>query len=402
MYQLLNDIKLVEASSFVASPSAGLYLAQLGADVVRVDQIGGGPDFKRWPVTDEGNSLYWENLNRAKKSVALDLRSQAGQALLQKLAAETGILLTNFPVTGFLAHDVLRALRPDMITIRIMGQADGGTALDYTVNNAVGIPMMTGPASLGDVPVNHVLPAWDFLTGAYAAFALLAALRRRDATGEGMEIRIPLQDVATGSVANTGMIAEVLYTGENRDRLGNAVFGTIGRDFVTRDGVRIMIVAITERQWIGLVKTLGLAADIAAIEAENGVSFRNDDGARFTHREAIFAAMDREIRARDHAEITALLDAEHIVHSPYRTMAEAVQDPRLVAANPMFATTSDNPSGLTYPAAGSFATIPNHERQSPQPAPAIGADSHSILAERLGLDADKIAALVAAGTVAQP
>ena len=73
MYNLLPGLTVIEASSFVASPTAGLYLAQMGAEVIRVDQIGGGPDFRRWPVTDKGDSLYWENLNRAKKSVALDL-----------------------------------------------------------------------------------------------------------------------------------------------------------------------------------------------------------------------------------------------------------------------------------------------------------------------------------------
>src|SRR3546814_9640162 len=99
-----------------------------------------------------------------------------------------------------------------------MGWADGYPPLDYTVNNSVGYPMLTGA---GPAPVNHVLPAWDLLTGAYAAFALLAAIQRRGATGEGGEIRLPLSDIAIGSVANMGGIAEMLYTGENRPRLGN-------------------------------------------------------------------------------------------------------------------------------------------------------------------------------------
>src|SRR3546814_6782745 len=109
-----------------------------------------------------------------------------------------------------------------------MGWADGSPALDYTVNNSVGYPMLTGA---GPEPVNHVLPAWDLLTGAYAAFALLAAIQRRGATGEGGEIRLPLSDIAIGTVANMGGIAEVLYSGENRPRLGNVVYGLFGRDF---------------------------------------------------------------------------------------------------------------------------------------------------------------------------
>ena len=207
MYSLLGDLSIIEASSFVASPTAGLYCAQFGAGVIRVDQIGGGPDYRRWPVTDANDSLYWENLNRAKKSVALDLSRPEGRELLQALVCATGNLITNFPAEGFLAHETLATNRSDLVTVRIMGWADGAPALDYTVNNAVGYPMLTGE---GPEPVNHVLPAWDLLSGAYAAFAMLAAIRRREQTGEGSEVRIPLSDVAIGTAANLGGIAEVL------------------------------------------------------------------------------------------------------------------------------------------------------------------------------------------------
>ena len=85
MYDILSGLKIVEVSSFVASPTAGLYCAQFGAEVIRVDQVGGGPDYRRWPVTEGNDSLYWENLNRAKKSVALDLSKPEGRELLQAL-----------------------------------------------------------------------------------------------------------------------------------------------------------------------------------------------------------------------------------------------------------------------------------------------------------------------------
>ena len=93
MYNLLDGLKIIEASSFVASPTAGLYCAQFGAEVIRVDQVGGGPDYHRWPVTEANVSLYWENLNRAKKSVALDLVSPQGRELLQELDAHKVIEL---------------------------------------------------------------------------------------------------------------------------------------------------------------------------------------------------------------------------------------------------------------------------------------------------------------------
>lgn len=399
MYSLLQNLTIIEASSFVASPTAGLYLAQMGAEVIRVDQIGGGPDFKRWPLTDKGDSLYWENLNRAKKSVALDLARPEGRELLQRLAAKTGLLITNFPVNSFLSHDRLAALNPAMITVRVMGQADGGTALDYTVNSAIGIPFMTGPASLGDEPVNHMLAAWDLLTGAYAAFALLAALRHRDATGEGQEVRIPLQDIATASVANMGMIAEVLYAGKNRDRLGNAVYGAFGRDFETADGKRVMIMALTPRQWSGLVSVLRIEAEVAAIEAQQGISLARDEGLRFVHRDALFALVETKVREREWAELDAAMAAAGCCYGPYQTMAEAARDPALVVENPVFGHAA-NPSGFDYPAAGAFATIPQHQRLAPRPAPVLGEDSDAALQGLLGLSPSELNSLKSQGLVA--
>lgn len=398
MYDILTGLSVVEVSSFVASPTAGLYMGQFGADVIRVDQIGGGQDFRRWPVTRENDSLGWENLNRAKRSLALDLTRPEGRELLVELTRKIGNLITNLPVKGFLAHDKLAEGRPDLITVRIMGWPDGSVALDYTANAAVGYTALTGPLE-DPRPVNHVLPAWDLLTGAYAAFALLAAIRRREQTGMGGEVRLPLTDIAMGSAANLGRVAEVLYTGQDRERLGNAVFGTIGRDFVTRDGDRLMIVAINERQWQGLVKALGLAEGLAALEAQLGVTFANDDGTRFRNRMAIFALIEAEVAKYDHVDLAALLDANGVVHGPYRTMVEAVRDPRLLTGNPMFTPSSDNPSGFAYPAAGAFATLPALERKPASPAPRNGQHSEVVLAELLGLSSGQIAHLIDTGIV---
>ena len=396
MYNLLPGLSIIEASSFVASPTAGLYLAQMGAEVIRVDQIGGGPDFNRWPKADNGRSLYWENLNRAKKSVALDLGKPEGRALLAELVRKTGQFITNFPVRGFLAHDGLAAGRPDLITVRIMGLADGGPAPDYTVNSAVGYPDLTGP---GPDPVNHVLPAWDLLTGSYAAFAMMAALHHRTLTGLGQEVRIPLSDVAIGTVANLGSLAEVLTTGANRDRLGNAVYGAFGRDFVTKDGVRLMIMAITPRQWSGLVAVLGIDAEVAAIESQRGVSFRKDEGVRFDHRDALFPLVEQRVAQWAYPALKDALDAVGGCYGPYQTMLDAAHDPALVTNNPIFGT-APNPSGAAYPAAGSFATLPGLDRAPPAPAPYLGQHSEEVLADRLGLSSGQIGALIDAGPVA--
>jgi 2-methylfumaryl-CoA isomerase len=403
MYKLLSGLSVIEVSSFVASPTAGLYCAQMGAEVIRVDQIGGGLDYDRYQLTEEGRSLSWENLNRAKKSVALDLRSPEGRELVAELARKTGQLITNVPEQSFLSHAKLAEGRADMITVRIMGWADGRQAMDFTVHAASGYPLMTGPEEWDQneaPPVNQVLPAWDFITGAYTAFSLMAALRHRDQTGEGGEVRIPLGDVAIGTVANSGAMAEMLYRGGNRQRLGNAIWGAFGRDFLSRDGKRFMVAALTHKQWGGLIEAFGLAADIAAIEARLGLGFAQSDHNRFTHRDELFALFQHAADKVDYAALAEKLAAAGATFERYRTMHEAATDPQLVGDNPLFGSSPANPSGFEYPAAGPFANMPSQTRGNPHPAPYLGEHSEEILAERLGMASGAIAKLIDAGIVA--
>ncbi|MDX5455984.1 MAG: CoA transferase, partial [Rhodococcus sp. (in: high G+C Gram-positive bacteria)] len=139
----LDGVRVVDLSSFVAGPTAGRILAELGADVIRVDPLGGAVDGGRWPLAGSGASLYWTGLNQAKRSVAVDLRSEDGRAVVTDLIAEAGIVLENAARTPWLAHDVLAARRPDLIHLHIAGNADGSPAVDYTVNAAVGLPLMS-------------------------------------------------------------------------------------------------------------------------------------------------------------------------------------------------------------------------------------------------------------------
>ena len=397
MHDLLDDLAIAEVSSFVASPTAGLYCAQMGADVVRIDHKAGGLDYDRYMLTAEGRSLSWENLNRAKKSVALDLRSEEGRELCVALAAASGTLITNLPERSFLSHDAVAAGRDDLVSLRIMGWHDGRQAMDFTVNAASGYPLMCGPDDWDDAtapPVNQVLPAWDFITGAYCAFALLAGVRRRDRNGRGSEIKVPLGDVAIGTLANSGAMAEMLYRGGDRERLGNAIWGAFGRDFVSRDGVRFMVAALTPKQWNGLVAAFDLAAAVAALEAETGADFASGDRPRFEHRHALFDLFAEAAGRRDWNDLSATLERHGTTFERYRTAYEAANDPQLVADNPLFGTTDANPSGFAYPAPGSFARITGEERHDPRPAPYLGQHTEQVLADRLGLSSGAIGDLV--------
>ena len=403
MYDLLSGLSIIEVSSFVASPTAGLYCAQMGAEVIRVDHVAGGLDYDRAMLTAEGRSLSWENLNRAKKSVALDLQSPQGRELCVELARKTGQMITNLPMNSFLSHTKIAEGRADLISVRIMGWHDGRQAMDFTVNAASGYPLMTGPAEWDPAtapPVNQVLPAWDFITGAYCAFALLAALRHRDATGEGSELRVPLGDVAIGTMANAGAMAEMLYRGGNRERLGNAIWGAFGRDFRSRDGKRFMVAVLTAKQWRALVEAFAVKDEIAALEGRLGLSFTTSDANRFDHREKLFDLFQQVAERFDYTELASRLGAAGATFERYRTMYEAANDPALVADNPLFGPSPANPSGFAYPAPRSFANIPGREAGDPCAAPYLGEHSEEVLAERLGMASGEIARLIDRGVVA--
>lgn len=400
MYRLLEGLTVVEGAAFIAGPSCGLHLAQMGATVIRFDQIGGGPDAGRWPLGPAGQSLYWEGLNKGKKSLAIDLSRPEGRALAQQVAtAGDGLFVTNFPVEGFLSYEKLAALRADLVCLRVMGWADGSPAVDYTVNASAGVPMMTGHPD-DPRPVNHVLPAWDLLAGAYGAFALLAAERDRRASGRGREVRLALSDLAAATLGNLGQIAEVLLSGADRPRSGNDLFGAFGRDFLTADGQRLMIVAITPRQWTGLVKALDLGAAIGALEADLGVSFKADEGARFRHRDRLDALVEGAVAARTLADLAPVFEASGVTWSIYRTLSQAlIHEPRLFGENPIFSTVT-HAGGAGYPTPGAAARLPADTRVPAAPAPAIGQHSDEVLGDLLGLGSGEIGWLHDEGIVA--
>jgi len=402
MTGLLSGLRVVEGSAFVAAPSAGLTMAQMGADVIRFDPIGGGLDYRRWPIAASGQSLYWAGLNKGKRSVAVDLRSDEGRELIVRLITapgdDAGVFLTNFPASGWMAYDALTARRPDLIMVNIKGNRDGGSEVDYTVNPATGFPDITGPKEAG-TPVNHVLPAWDIATGLSAVNGVLAAERHRRRTGEGRFVSVALSDVAFATLGNLGFIGEQQINATPRQTTGNDLYGAFGRDFVTGDGRRVMIVAITLRQWRSLVETAGLADGVARIEAARGLDL-NDEGDRYRASDDIAALLEPWCASMDMATLTQVLREGRVAFGPYQTVAQAVaEDWRCSTENPMFEEV-EQPGIGRYLAPGSPLDVDGEDRAPVVPAPTVGQHTDEVLAEVLGMASGEIARLHDAGIVA--
>jgi len=402
MNRLLEDLRIVEFSAFVAAPLGGMTMAQFGAEVIRIDPVGGAIDFARWPVTDSGASLYWAGLNKAKRSVALALDKPEGRKLARAIATApgpgAGIVLTNLPPLPGLDYPSLKAERDDIILLRLTGNRDGSAAVDYTVNAASGFPLVTGT---GGIPVNHVLPAWDIAAGLYLATALLAAERHRGRTGTGQEVTAALSDVMLAMVGHLGYIGDVHINGRARPAVGNDLYGSFGRDFATADGSRVMIIALTPRQWRALGRATGLADKLALAGAMMEVDLDTESG-RFEARDAIAALIARWCAERTLAEVGAAFKGSGVLWGPFQDFVGLVKDdPRASPKNPLFAEI-DQPGIGRYPMPGLPLDFSAAPREATRPAPRLGEDTDLVLAQVLGLAPAEIGRLHDAGIVAGP
>ncbi|HYC48221.1 MAG TPA: CoA transferase [Burkholderiales bacterium] len=397
---ILRGLRVVEFPAFVAAPLGGLTLAQLGADVIRVDPIGGNIDIGRWPLNAEGRSLYWASLNRGKRSVEIDVRKPEGKRLLHELITApgegAGIFVTNLPVDGELSYEALAKARPDLVMVQLIGSPDGANALDYTVNSAVGFPLVTGEAR--SVPVNHVIPMWDVAAGLSIALAVLAADRRRRSTGEGQLIRLALSDVAMATASNLGYIAEAEVNDTDRQPDGNFLYGAYGDVFQTADGRYVMVVAISRRQWQALVRAIGVEEPLA--QAATALGYRLDDeGGRYEARALISAFFRPWFEKRTLKDVEAAFTDPSLLWGPYRTFRQMLaEDKRASEWNPMF-------KRVEHPGAGTFLTATSPlafsaaARVAPGVAPQLGQHTADVLRDVLGIDDTRYSHLVSSRIV---
>jgi 2-methylfumaryl-CoA isomerase len=405
MSGILTGMRVIEAAAFVAAPLGGMTLAQMGADVIRIDSLGGGLDHRRWPVTHDNVSLFWCGLNKSKRSVALDLGTPEGRemamALITAPGKDAGILLTNFPPRGWLDHAKLKERRQDLIQLTVQGDRHGGSAVDYTVNSRVGIPYITGDerGAATNEAVNHVLPAWDLVTGQMAAVGLLAAERHRLKTGEGQHVKLALEDVALAAVSHLGLIAEA-QLGQQRPRYGNELFGAFGRDFRTADGERVIVVGLTLKQWRALCDAMALNDVVAALGERLGLNL-DLEGDRFKARKELGDLVGDWMAHHTFAQVSAALTRQGACWGKYQTLMQLVtQDEACSTDNPMFATI-DQPGVGKHLAAGLPLSFSGVERLPVGAAPSLGQHTAEVLSQILGVTQAQYGAMRDRGLVAR-
>lgn len=399
---LLAGSRVLESSAFIAAPLCGLLLSQYGADVIRIDNIGGGIDYNRMPRFKGGRSFYWTSLNKNKRSLAVNLRKPEGRDLVNKLVSaphpDGGILLTNV-AASWLTHAHVSVARPDLISCTIEGNYDGTTAVDYTVHSATGYPYLTGNG--GSDPINNPFPAWDVVCAHQAAAVMTANILGRRASHKGAEIRISLSDVAFATLSHLGLISEAQLSPEERPATGNYIYGAFGRDFETKDSRRVMIAAISARQWSSLVEACGLAASLAELQARSNADFDREED-RYAHREAIARLIEMWCAEHLFAEIAERFDKLGVCWGIYQTVQELVaNDRRASLANPMFADL-DTPGIGSHIGAGPAFRVAGETRPELTAAPYLGADTERVLGEVLGIDRSGFLDLAAREVVAGP
>jgi len=397
----LSGLRIIEGSAFVAAPLGGLTLAQLGADVIRFDQINGGLDFRRWPVTENNESLFWIGLNRGKRSVEIDMRSARGREIISDLITapgrDGGIFLTNLPMKDELRYEALKEKRPDLIMVSLTGNYDGSSEVDYTVHPAFGYPLITGSAGT-ELPVNAVLPTWDLLLGNMVAIAILVAERKRRETGEGEFIQIALSDVALSVVGALGRLSQAYVGTEKVSADGNFLYGAFGSNFVTKDNVQIMIVGLTPRQWSALKDALQIHDALSKIEIECNANL-NLESDRYRFRREIAELVADMIKEKSISELNEVFSTFNVSWSKYQTFEELLKnDYRASVRNPIFSLV--NQQGIGYlPSVSSPIRFTNATNLGAQSAPVLGANTKEILVELLSMSSSEIQNLKEKGII---
>ena len=372
----LSGLRVLELARILAGPWAGQLLADLGAEVIKVERPGAGDDTRAWGppfVEGEGSAAYFHSCNRGKSSVAIDFETAEGQQQVRALAAESDILIENFKVGGLarygLDYPALAALNPHLIYCSITGFGQNGpyaqrAGYDFMIQGMGGIMDLTGdPAGQ---PQKIGVAFADIFTGVYAANAILAALHGRGASGRGCHIDMALLDTQVSVLANQAM--NYLVSGTSPRRLGNAHPNIAPyQTFEVQDGWVIVAVG-NDGQFRKLCAVIGLAA-----LAEDPRFLTN--AGRVGHRDALTAVLAPTLRLLRKDELLVALAAAGVPAGPINGIAEVFADPQVVARGLRL-----DLDGI--PSVASPIVIDGKRQVSERPSPALDADRAAIVDRR--------------------
>lgn len=403
----LSHIKVLDLSRVLAGPWAGQILADLGAEVIKVERPGTGDDTRAWGPpflkTPSGEpsseAAYYLSANRNKQSVTIDFTRPEGQELVRGLAAKADILIENFKVGGLRAygldHASLRAINPRLIYCSITGFGQTGpyarrAGYDFMVQGLGGLMSLTGRSDdeQGAGPVKVGVALTDILTGVYSATAILAALASRDRSGEGQHIDMALLDVQVACLANQAM--NYLTTGTAPQRLGNAHPNIVPyQDFPTADGDFILTVG-NDSQFRKFAQVAGRP------EWADDPRFMTNK-LRVANRRELIPLIRQATVFKTTAQWVAELEAAGVPCGPINDLAQVFADPQVRARG--LAIELPHVLGGMVPQVASpirLSETPVEYRRAP---PLLGEHSGQVLSDWLGMKEEEIALLRKAGVV---
>jgi crotonobetainyl-CoA:carnitine CoA-transferase CaiB-like acyl-CoA transferase len=407
MNSALSHLTVLDLSRILAGPWAGQTLADLGADVIKIERPGSGDDTRGWGPPflhdrhghDSSDAAYYLCANRNKRSVTVDFTTVEGQAIVRDLARTADVVLENFKVGGLQAYGLdyesLRSVNPNLIYCSITGFGQTGpyaerAGYDLLVQAMGGLMSITGRADGQDGagPQKAGVAVTDILTGLYAAIGILAALSHRERTGVGQHIDIGLLDVQVACLANQAM--NYLITGNAPRRSGNAHPNLVPyQDFPTTDGNMIIAVG-NDAQFARLCAVMGLP------ELAVDPHFVTNK-ARVINRLALIARLSAVTVTQPTPHWVVALQEVGVPAGPINSLDAVFDDPQVRARNMQIE--------LPHPVAGSVPLVANPLRMSQTPVsyrsapPVLGAHTHEVLVERLGMSATDIDRLRAQGVI---
>ncbi len=398
----LSHIRVLALGRIMAAPWATQILADLGADVIKIERPGAGDDTRAWgppflksadgtPTKEAG---YFLSVNRGKRSVTLDIAKPEGQALVKDLAQRCDVVVENFKAGALAKYGLdaasLRAVKPSLICCSVTGFGQDGprrdqAAYDFMIQAMGGLMSITGEKD--GAPQKVGVPIVDLMTGMYAAVAILAAVARRDRTGEGETIDLAMLDVASGILANQAM--NFLVGGRIPHRAGNRHPNIQPQDvFPAKDG-HIVLAVGNDGQFAKLCEAIGRPD-----WAQDPRFVKNQD--RVRHEAELTPMLAERFRDFTRAELTAALDAAGVPCGPINAVPDVFEDPQVRHRRML--------RDLPHPLAGSVPQVVSPIRMQDAPLsfdrapPTLGQHTAEVLAE-LGLTENDRAALAAKGVV---